>query len=139
MTLDGILIGSNRMTGDSDLNDGKETLIVLAAAVAASRDGASDVALTEVDDHVIRLSLLGSTSFWHRHPDSDQAHVVIDGLVLIETANERVEMVPRQLYTVPAGVEHAVRALKDRATVLTFERLTATTDPVSSSSARRDT
>ena len=119
------------MAGDALPNDGKQTLIVLAAAAAAAQGRYSDFALTEVDDHVIRTSVVTDGFFWHRHPDSDQAFLVIEGLMLLETANERVEMVPRQLYTVPAGVAHVTSPLKDRAVTLTFERLGMITERVS--------
>ncbi|MDN5926258.1 MAG: cupin domain-containing protein [Hyphomicrobiales bacterium] len=42
----------------------------------------------------------------HKHPDTDDFFLVIDGHVTIETEQGNVELRPGELYVVPKGVMH---------------------------------
>jgi hypothetical protein len=48
--------------------------------------------------------------------------LVVDGEVLLETANDRVELGPGQLYTVPAGLAHVTSPITARSVNITFEK-----------------
>ena len=43
---------------------------------------------------------------WHKHDDTDDFFLVIDGEVTIETENGDVTLGPGELYVVPKGVMH---------------------------------
>ena len=47
---------------------------------------------------------------WHSHEDSDELFFVINGKLLIDTADETHEVNKSQLIVVPAGVRHRARA-----------------------------
>lgn len=66
--------------------------------------------LLQVNQHCLRLGVLGGQYPWHAHPKSDELFLVLDGHLVIELADGSVlELGPRQTVTVPAGVVHRTR------------------------------
>ena len=43
---------------------------------------------------------------WHSHPETDEAFIVLDGSLVIEFRDGRVEISPGEMFVVPKGVEH---------------------------------
>ena len=80
-----------------------------------------------VNDHEVRLSVMSETYGWHRHPDSDETFLSVDGGLVIEFEGGEVVLEPGQLLTVPAGMLHRTRPAGDRSVNLTFERRDAET------------
>jgi mannose-6-phosphate isomerase-like protein (cupin superfamily) len=107
---------------------GQEVLIDLARAAAAASGRYTNFPLTTVDDHVVRMSVMTEPFYWHRHPDSDETFLVLEGKLLLETANERVELGAGQLYTVPARLAHITSPLTARSVNLTIEKVGMTTE-----------
>jgi len=66
----------------------------------------SPVDLAEVDDFVIRCSLVKGEFHWHRHVDQDELFVCHSGRLCVETREERVDLLPGEGVVVPKGVEH---------------------------------
>jgi mannose-6-phosphate isomerase-like protein (cupin superfamily) len=116
------------MTSDAERGDGKETLVDLARAAARASGSYSNFQLTEVDDHVVRMSVMTEPYYWHRHPDSDETFLVVEGELLLETEKERVELRAGQLYTVPAGVAHVTSPRTARSVNITVERAGMSTE-----------
>jgi mannose-6-phosphate isomerase-like protein (cupin superfamily) len=68
--------------------------------------------LLQVNQHCLRLGVLGGQYPWHSHPKSDELFLVLDGHLVIELADGKVlELGPRQTVTVPAGVLHRTRGV----------------------------
>ena len=86
-----------------------------------------NVALGQVNDHEIRLSVMTRQFGWHRHPDSDESFLGVDGELVIEFEDREVRLKPGQLVTVPAGTLHRTRPAGARSVNLTFERSNAGT------------
>jgi mannose-6-phosphate isomerase-like protein (cupin superfamily) len=103
-------------------DEGREVLIDLARVAAGASGSYANVVLTRVDDHVVRMSVMTEPFYWHRHPDSDETFLVVEGEVLLETARERVKLGPGQLYTVPAGLAHVTSPITARSVNITFEK-----------------
>ena len=59
-----------------------------------------------MNDYRFKLAKLEGTFVWHAHPDSDEAFLVLEGLLAIEFRAGTVELRPGQMTVVPAGVEH---------------------------------
>jgi mannose-6-phosphate isomerase-like protein (cupin superfamily) len=78
-------------------------------------------ALTTVNDHVIRVSVMTSGYGWHLHPNSDETFIVIEGTLVIETKDKLLQLDPGQLATIPANVAHRTRPLAERSVNLTVE------------------
>jgi mannose-6-phosphate isomerase-like protein (cupin superfamily) len=86
-----------------------------------------NVSLATVNDHEIRMSVMTEQFRWHRHPDSDETFIGVDGQLVIEFEDREVVVQPGQLVTVPAGTLHRTRPAGSRSVNLTFERRDAET------------
>ena len=81
-----------------------------------------NVVLAEVNDHVVRISLMTEPYFWHFHPNSDETFLGLEGTVILEFDDRRFELRPGQLFTVPKGVKHRTAPAGARSVNLTIER-----------------
>jgi len=100
-----------------------DPLLLSQAVTEAYRN----VSLGDVNDHEIRMSVMTEPFGWHRHPDSDETFVGVDGELIIEFADREVVVRPGTLVTVPAGTLHRTRPAGKRSVNLTFERTGAET------------
>ena len=91
------------------------------------QDRYRNVSLATVNDHEIRMSVMTERFGWHRHPDSDETFLCVDGELVIEFEDGEVAVSPGQLVTVPAGTLHRTRPGGARSVNLTFERKDAAT------------
>jgi mannose-6-phosphate isomerase-like protein (cupin superfamily) len=92
--------------------------------------------LAAVNDHEIRMSVMTSGFEWHRHPQSDEVFLVIDGRLVIELEDREVVLGAGDLFTVPRGVVHRTRPGGARSVNLTFEKREAGTVFVSGEVAK---
>jgi mannose-6-phosphate isomerase-like protein (cupin superfamily) len=112
------------MTSDS----AREPILVDPLELSAQvTDRYRNVSLGQVNDHEVRLSVMTERFRWHRHPDSDETFLGVEGELVIEFTDHEVVVSPGQLVTVPAGVIHRTRPAGARSVNLTFERLGAET------------
>jgi mannose-6-phosphate isomerase-like protein (cupin superfamily) len=82
----------------------------------------ANVVLAKINDHVVRISLMTEPYFWHLHPNSDETFLGLEGTVILEFDDQRVELMPGQLFTVPAGMKHRTSPAGARSVNLTIER-----------------
>src|ERR1700748_3865499 len=68
-----------------------------------------NLALTQVNDHVIRISLMTEEFYWHYHPNSDETFQVLEGMLYIDFEDETIALQPGALLTVPKGKIHRTR------------------------------
>jgi len=100
--------------------------IIEPAAIARTLTaGYDNRALANVDDHVVRMSVMTADYHWHHHPDSDETFLVIDGRLGIDFDDGTIELEEGQMATIPAGRVHRTRPLTARTVNLTFERADA--------------
>ena len=95
---------------------------------AAVTEAYGNQSLGPVNDHEIRLSVMTHAFPWHRHPDSDETFMVLEGELVIEFEGNDVTLKPGELLTVGRGILHRTRPAKMRSVNLTFERVGATTE-----------
>jgi mannose-6-phosphate isomerase-like protein (cupin superfamily) len=81
-----------------------------------------NVILAQCNDHVVRMSRMEKPYFWHFHPNSDEIFLGIEGVVIVEWENQRIELMPGQLFTVPQGVRHRTAPAGPYSVNLIFER-----------------
>ena len=103
------------------MDNPSNTIVNYAAIIAANTESYKNVPLTDVNDHVIRLSIMTEPFYWHRHPNSDETFLSVEGTLLIDLDNETIELSPGQLYTVPKNANHRTRPKGPRSVNLTFE------------------
>ncbi len=76
--------------------------------------------LCQVNDCVVRLGIIHGDFHWHKHDEEDEFFLVIEGRLLIDTEDRTVELLPRQGFMVPRGVQHRTRA-PERTVILMVE------------------
>jgi mannose-6-phosphate isomerase-like protein (cupin superfamily) len=99
---------------DIHLDDkyGSLALIDIPAEIAANEPWFNQT-LTTINDSVVRLGVIEGDFHWHKHDDTDEFFMVLEGQLLIDLlqpAGETVTLNPHQGYTVPRGVVHRTRA-----------------------------
>jgi mannose-6-phosphate isomerase-like protein (cupin superfamily) len=89
---------------------GSLALIDIPAEVAANEPWFNQT-LTTVNDSVVRLGVIEGDFHWHKHDDTDEFFMVLEGQLLIDIQDAvTVTVEPHQGYTVPRGVMHRTRA-----------------------------
>ncbi len=75
--------------------------------------------LTTVNDAVVRLGVIEGEFHWHKHDDTDEFFLVLDGQLEIDL-EDRPTVVLRQHqgYTVPTGIPHRTRAPRKTAILM---------------------
>jgi mannose-6-phosphate isomerase-like protein (cupin superfamily) len=97
---------------DIQLDDkyGQHALIDLARE-AAEHEPWFNQTLTSVNDSVVRLGVIEGEFHWHKHDETDEFFLVLDGRLLIDFEDrDTVTLEPQQGYTVPRQVVHRTRA-----------------------------
>jgi mannose-6-phosphate isomerase-like protein (cupin superfamily) len=96
---------------------------------AVSEPYVNDV-LADINGDCMRMAVFEGEYHWHRHPDSDELFLVVEGRLQIDFDEcETVELAPWQFIVVPAGTVHRTRAI-GRTVNMTFEMQRARTELV---------
>ena len=93
-------------------------LIEAAAAVAGPY---ANFALAQVNNHVVRMSVMTESFYWHRHPNSDETFLVLEGELIIDIGDKTVTLTRGEMTTVPKNVPHRTRPGTARSVNLTVE------------------
>ncbi|MDG2526210.1 cupin domain-containing protein [Stenotrophomonas sp. HITSZ_GD] len=84
--------------------------------------------MLDFNDHCLRLAVFEGPYRWHRHPDSDELFLVVEGELEIELAGcAPVRLAPGQAFVVAANTVHRTRGI-GRTVNLTCERQAARTE-----------
>jgi mannose-6-phosphate isomerase-like protein (cupin superfamily) len=86
------------------------------------QSGYYNEAITAVNDHVIRVSVMTSDYPWHLHPNSDETFIVIEGILILETEDKVLHLETGRAATIPANIAHRTRPVGARSVNLTVER-----------------
>jgi mannose-6-phosphate isomerase-like protein (cupin superfamily) len=97
-------------------------LIDLTRKAATLSGKYENVVISSNNDHVLRISRMTEPYFWHFHPNSDETFIGVEGAVMIELENQRVELGPGQIFTVPQGARHRTSPSGSYSVNVTFER-----------------
>lgn len=62
--------------------------------------------IAELNDYQFKLAKIEGDFIWHSHPDTNEAFIVLDGVLRIDLRESAVTLKPGELYVVPKGVEH---------------------------------
>jgi mannose-6-phosphate isomerase-like protein (cupin superfamily) len=82
-----------------------------------------NVVLNKFNDHAVRMSRMEKAYFWHFHPNSDEVFLGVEGVLVVELENQRIELGPGEMFTVARGVSHRTLPAGSYCVNLTFERL----------------
>ena len=95
--------------------------ITSLASEASTKLSYDNHPIAQVNDHVVRISVMTSPYYWHSHPNSDETFLVVDGRLKIEFENGSLELGPGQMVSVPKGLRHRTSPVGARCVSLTFE------------------
>jgi len=90
----------------------------LDAMLARFTEHWSPKSVARVNDYDIRIVKVAGEFSWHRHADTDEFFLVLDGQLTIQLRDRDVVLGPRELFVVPRGVEHCPRAGAETAVLL---------------------
>ncbi len=62
--------------------------------------------IAEMNDYQFKLVKIEGAFEWHKHDDTDEVFVVLDGQMVIEFRDGLVEIGSGEMFVVPKGVEH---------------------------------
>ena len=90
-------------------------------AVGAAQTPWWNRTLCAVNNAWVRLGVMQGDFHWHKHDDTDEFFLVMEGHLDIELEGRMVSLDPGQAFTVPKGVMHCPHA-RGRAVVLMVEQ-----------------
>jgi len=87
--------------------------------------------------HDVMVAKLKGEFVWHKHDDTDDFFLVLDGRLTIEMRDGDVTLGPGELFVVPKGVEHRPVAAEEVHLLLIERTGTPNTGDVATAAARR--
>jgi mannose-6-phosphate isomerase-like protein (cupin superfamily) len=103
------------------------TVVDIDAESAALATTYRNQVLCQINTSCLRLAVMDGEYPWHRHPQSDELFLVVEGTLEIDLADGRIlRLQPWQSVVVPAGTVHRTRGI-GRTVNLCFEDLAADT------------
>jgi mannose-6-phosphate isomerase-like protein (cupin superfamily) len=82
------------------------TVINLAEKFAKFSDRWSPKIVARMNDYELKLVKLEGEFVWHRHTDTDEVFIVLDGEMTIHLRDGDVPLRAGEMFVVPRGVEH---------------------------------
>ena len=76
--------------------------------------------IAEMNDYQFKVVKLEGEFLWHRHDDTDETFIVLEGALRIDFRDGVVELAAGEMFVVPKGVEHRPVA-ENEARVLLIE------------------
>lgn len=77
--------------------------------------------IAQMNDHQFKLARFQGEFVWHRHADTDEVFMVLDGLMTVHFRDGDVNVHTGELFVVPRDVEHKTSA-QDECKVLIVEK-----------------
>ena len=62
--------------------------------------------IAEMNDYQFKLVKIQGDFVWHDHKDTDEAFIVLSGVMDIEFRKGKVHLSTGEMYVVPKGIEH---------------------------------
>jgi mannose-6-phosphate isomerase-like protein (cupin superfamily) len=62
--------------------------------------------IAEMNDYQFKLARIEGEFVWHRHADTDEVFIVLEGSMRIEFRDGAVNLEAGEMFVVPRGVEH---------------------------------
>ena len=108
------------MPGPAACHDANTQAVNLDVMLARFAERWSPKKIAQVNDYDVRIVKPQGRVPWHRHADTDEFFLVLEGWLTIQMRDRNVVLAPRELFVVPRGVEHCPQADTETA-VLLFE------------------
>jgi mannose-6-phosphate isomerase-like protein (cupin superfamily) len=83
--------------------------------------------IAELNDYQVKIVRIEGDFIWHDHPETDEAFLVLDGVLRIDFRDGAVTIGPGEMFVVPKGKEHKPYAEKEVSMLLIEPRGTLNT------------
>ena len=77
--------------------------------------------LANVNDHVVRISVMTRDFHWHGHSNSDEVLLPLEGSLIVDFEDHSLAVDAGEFVLVPRNVRHRTRPAGDRVVTLSFE------------------
>jgi mannose-6-phosphate isomerase-like protein (cupin superfamily) len=94
----------------------------LAEVLAGMSDHWMPRVVAAYNDDTVQVLKVKGEFVWHKHDGTDDLFIVLRGSICVQLRDGDVAVGPGELFVVPRGTEHCVRA-EEEAEVLVIERL----------------
>src|SRR4029077_4700001 len=74
--------------------------------------------VARINDDDVRIVKVKGEFVWHKHDDTDDFFLVLEGHLTIQLRDRKLELDEGELFVVPRGVEHCPRADEEAAILL---------------------
>jgi mannose-6-phosphate isomerase-like protein (cupin superfamily) len=74
--------------------------------------------VARINDDDVRIVKVKGEFVWHKHDDTDDFFLVLEGHLTIQLRDRNIELDEGELFVVPRGVEHCPRADEEAAILL---------------------
>lgn len=81
--------------------------------LALFHDQWSPRVIAELNDYQFKLAKLKGEFVWHKHDDTDEAFIVLEGNLVIDLPQGPVELSAGEMYVVRRGTEHRPRTQEE--------------------------
>ena len=62
--------------------------------------------IAEMNDYQFKLVKIKDDFVWHKHDDTDEVFIVLEGIIYIEFEDETIEINEGEMIVVPRGTKH---------------------------------
>ena len=62
--------------------------------------------IAELNDYQFKLAKIKGEFIWHKHDETDEVFIIMEGKMIIEFRDKKVELMEGDMYVVPKGVDH---------------------------------
>ena len=69
--------------------------------------------IAEMNDYQFKLAKIEGEFIWHRHADTDEVFIVLEGAMKIELPGGEVSLEAGEMFVVPRGLEHRPSAVQE--------------------------
>jgi len=95
---------------NKDMDKAHNAPVSLTSMLARFSEHWAPKKIAEINDYDVKIVKLQGEFTWHRHPDTDEFFLVVDGQLTIQLRDGDVLLAPGELFVVPRGVEHCPKA-----------------------------
>lgn len=74
--------------------------------------------VAQMNEYHLKLVKIEGDFVWHRHPETDEVFLVVDGALRIDFRDGHVDLRAGEMFVVPRGVEHKPYAERESAVLL---------------------
>ena len=96
----------------------------------------SPTVISEVDNHYVKVAKLKGNFVWHNHTEQDELFLILQGSLVMEYEDSKVELNAGDLHVVPKGAMHNPYAAEECLVMLIEDKGTAHTGDTESSGTR---